>query len=89
MTSCVTYSSYLEEVTNFCYNLQILEIVQSCIYRIFGVVGTSKNINPPLGGLGLWELCSKFLSLFYFKFLLKPLYYAQFYATDSMIILHL
>ena len=42
--------------------------------------------------LGLWELCSKFLSLFYSEFLLKSLHYAQFYsfyATDSIIILHL
>ena len=40
--------------------------------------------------LGLWELCSKSLSLFYSEFLLKSLHYAQFYsfyATDSIIIL--
>ena len=30
--------------------------------------------------LGLWELCSKFLSLFYFEFPLKSLHYAQFYS---------
>jgi len=29
--------------------------------------------------VGLWELCSKFLSSFYSKFLLKSLHYAQFY----------
>ena len=42
--------------------------------------------------LGLWELCSKFLSLFYSEFLLKSLHYAQFYsfyAPDSIIIPHL
>ena len=41
---------------------------------------------------GLWELCSKFLSLFYSEFLLKSLHYAQFYsfhAYDFIIILHL
>ena len=41
--------------------------------------------------LGLWELCSEFLSLFYSKFLLKWLHYAQFYsfyAYDLIIILH-
>ena len=40
----------------------------------------------------MWELCSKFLSLFYSEFLLKSLHNAQFYsfyATDSIIILHL
>ena len=30
--------------------------------------------------LGLWELCSKFLSLFYSEFPLKSLHYAQFYS---------
>ena len=42
--------------------------------------------------IGLWELYSKFLSLFYSEFLLKSLHYAQFYsfyAYDFIIILHL
>ena len=41
--------------------------------------------------LGQWDLCFKFLSLFYSEFLLKSLHYAQFYfyATDSIIILYL
>ena len=42
--------------------------------------------------VGLWELYSKFLSLFYSEFLLKSLHYAQFYsfyAPDSIIIPHL
>ena len=43
-------------------------------------------------GVGLWELCSKFLSLLYSEFLLKSLHYAQFhsfYDYDFIIILHL
>ena len=42
--------------------------------------------------VSLWELCSKFLSLFYSEFLLQSLHFAQFYsfyATGSIIILHL
>ena len=45
-----------------------------------------------LSQLGLWELCSKFLSLFYFEFFIKCLHYEQFYsfyAYDFIIILHL
>ena len=41
--------------------------------------------------LDLWELCSKFLSLFFSEFLLKSIHYAQFYsfyAYDFIIILH-
>ena len=43
-------------------------------------------------GVALWELCSKFLSLFYSEFLSESLHYAQFYsfyAYDFIIILHL
>ena len=42
--------------------------------------------------LGLLELCSEFLSLFYSEFLLKSVYYAQFYSFcdyDFIIILYL
>ena len=51
-----------------------------------------KYYHPRLEGIGLWELCSKFLSLFYSKFLLKYLHYVHlysFYAYDFIIILHL
>ena len=46
-------------------------------------------ILPIMLCLGLWELCSKFPSLFYSEFLLKYHHYAQFYsfyASDSIII---
>ena len=36
--------------------------------------------------LGLWKLCSKFLSLFYSEFLLKYLHYAQFYSFMLLIL---
>ena len=48
--------------------------------------------NYPKIKIGLWELCSKFLSLFYSEFLSKSLHYAQFcsfYAAPSIIIPYL
>ena len=51
-------------------------------------VGKAKlDVKPH--GVGLWELCSKFPSLFYFEFLSEFLHYAQFYsfyAAPSIII---
>ena len=36
--------------------------------------------------LGLWKLCSKYLSIFYSEFLLKYLHYAQFYSFMLLIL---
>ena len=43
-------------------------------------LGHFKQMTNARSWLGLWELCSKFLSLFYSEFLLKIHHYARFYS---------
>ena len=58
-----------------------------CICRSYGLECNLGLIAWAISIVGLRELCSKFLSLFYSEFPLKSLHYAHFYSQISFIML--